>query len=434
MLVAFHSDIERIGDWAWLDLEEPAVVGREAPLFSGRTLGDPCLSRRQFKVSPLGRSSFSVRAEDGARLRLQLHDADGRPAKEGDRLSVGAWIAVEDRLLLITTLRLPVSSDADRLGLVGESLDSHRLRKAIRLVGAADGPTLVVGESGTGKELTARALHDTGPRAGRPFRVVNCATLNKNNAESELFGHRAGAFTGADQTTDGLFRAAHTGTLFLDEIGELPIGVQPKLLRVLEGGGVRRVGGTREERVDVRVVAATNLSLRAEIDAGRFRLDLYMRLRRHRVEVPPLRARVGDVPLLWRHFWARAVAETPALARFQREASTRSPPLPPKLFRDLLRHDWPGNIRELANTVATVAAHNASRSRFERPELFDPPADAPAIVVMQEEEERERQEVLAALNTARFNYAAAARALGISRTTLYKQAARHGIERPGRDQ
>jgi two-component system nitrogen regulation response regulator GlnG len=205
-------------------------------------------------------------------------------------------------------------------------------------------PVLVTGESGTGKELLARALHEGSAVAGGPFVAVNCGALNRELAESELFGHERGAFTGAGARKAGWFEEAAGGTLVLDEVGELPLDLQPKLLRVLETGRLRRVGGQGEITVDVRVIAMTLRELRADAGRGSFRLDLYHRLAGCELRLPPLRERRGDIALLVEHFLAEAASEF------------GSRTIDTAVMARLVGHDWPGNVRELRNTVRRAAA------------------------------------------------------------------------------
>ncbi len=200
---------------------------------------------------------------------------------------------------------------------------------------------LLTGESGSGKEAIARAVHRASPRAGAAFVAVNCGAIPENLLESELFGHEKGAFTGADRAREGLFEEAHGGTLFLDEIGELTPPLQVKLLRVLQERTIRRVGGTGERAVDVRVLAATARDMVDEVRAGRFREDLFYRINVVQVHVPPLRARPEDVPLLAEHFVER---HAPRLG-------VRAAPLPRELFPVLAAYSWPGNVRELENVI-----------------------------------------------------------------------------------
>jgi DNA-binding NtrC family response regulator len=224
--------------------------------------------------------------------------------------------------------------------LVGESQAMERLRGIIRKVSPAETSVVIEGESGTGKELIARAIHAGSRRASGPFVVVNCGALQEALLESELFGHEKGAFTGALRTKEGLAEAAHGGTLFLDEVGETGLGIQAKLLRFLESGEIRRVGSNRTQKVDVRVVSATNRRLVDEVKNGRFREDLYYRLRVFAIEAPPLRERLADVPLLVGHFLStiRGVGQGP----FTADAAAI----------DAMRvYAWPGNVRELRNAV-----------------------------------------------------------------------------------
>jgi two-component system response regulator PilR (NtrC family) len=211
----------------------------------------------------------------------------------------------------------------------------------LRRVGPSRTTVLVTGESGTGKERVARALHAVSDRRSGPFLVVNCGALPENLMESELFGHEKGAFTGASGRHLGLFREADGGTLLLDEIGELPLTLQVKLLRVLQERKVRPVGGTAEVPIDVRLVAATNRDVEGDVDAGKFRQDLYYRLNIIRIELPPLRARAEDVPALIEGF----------LARFAAEHGKSVRTIAPDAMRAMLAYGWPGNVRELENAI-----------------------------------------------------------------------------------
>src|SRR5215468_9428253 len=230
-------------------------------------------------------------------------------------------------------------SDTDRFGsMIGRSVKMRELFARLEKLASSDTTVLVTGETGVGKELVAEALHDHSVRAKGPFIVLDCGSIPPNLIESELFGHERGAFTGAATSYAGAFERAHGGTVFLDEIGELPLAMQPKLLRVLERKEVRRVGGTKTTEVDMRVLAATNRDLGVEVNRGRFREDLYYRLAVARVHVPPLRDRKDDLPLLIEHILATTPGgETASIAQ--------------ETIDLMMKHDWPGNVRELRNVI-----------------------------------------------------------------------------------
>jgi two-component system NtrC family response regulator len=225
--------------------------------------------------------------------------------------------------------------------LVGASAGLERVRRLVARVAASDANVLVRGATGTGKELVARAIHEGSPRATGPLVAVNCGALPEHLVESELFGHRKGAFTGADEHRAGLFEVADGGTLFLDEIGELPKPLQSRLLRALESGEIRRVGDNQPITVDVRVVCATHRSLEDMVSTGDFREDLLFRINTFEVAIPPLRDRIDDLPELVRHFVHQARPQTPPDAVVAL----------PEVFEVLAHHRWPGNVRELANVI-----------------------------------------------------------------------------------
>jgi formate hydrogenlyase transcriptional activator len=225
--------------------------------------------------------------------------------------------------------------------LIGSSPGMRRALNAVRMVAQTDSAVLIQGETGTGKELIARAVHDQSPRKHASFVTLNCAAIPSGLLESELFGHERGAYTGALNSAIGRFQLAHQGTLFLDEIGDLPLELQPKLLRVLQEQEFERLGSSRTIRVDVRIVAATNRDLAAMVQERRFRADLFYRLHVFPIALPPLRERLDDIPLLVRHF-VRTFAE-----RMNKEIHT----VQDEVMEILKRHSWPGNIRELQNFI-----------------------------------------------------------------------------------
>jgi DNA-binding NtrC family response regulator len=256
-------------------------------------------------------------------------------------LTIGeTQILVDDGDLVMVDTAFP-----DALGaLRGRSATMKQLYAAVLRVAQKGVPVMLLGESGTGKELIARAIHDAGdPR--KPFATVDCAATVPSLFASELFGHERGAFTGADRRSDGAFLRANGGTIFLDEIGELSLELQSALLGVVERRRVRRVGGHEEIPIDVRIVCATHRDLRSEVNAGRFRLDLYYRLAVVLLTVPPLRERAGDIPLLVEHFLRQAGHDGPV-----------EQIVPPAAMADLARHSWPGNVRELRNVVEAALA------------------------------------------------------------------------------
>ncbi|PID79107.1 hypothetical protein CSB20_11720 [bacterium DOLZORAL124_64_63] len=297
--------------------------------------------------------------------------------------------------------------------MVGEAEVTAHLREMIARVAPSEATVLIRGESGTGKEVCARAVHNASTRAAGPFVAINCAAIPETLLESELFGYRQGAFTGADQDREGVFEAARGGTLFLDEIGEAPAPVQAKLLRVLEERKINRVGDPQEREVDVRILTATNRSLEEEISAGRFREDLYFRLMVFPLEVPPLRNRTDDITLLVRHFLT-------SLGRRQKE-------LPATALKRLRAHPWPGNVRELRNIIER--AHIlAGPSRIGNEHIVLGPGSARA----DEEgtmapgadlnlDNNARLLIRAAMQRAGGNKSLAAELLGITRRTLYSR-------------
>jgi two-component system, NtrC family, response regulator HydG len=297
----------------------------------------------------------------------------------------------------------------------------QRVKEVIQRAASAPGTVLITGETGTGKELAARAIHRGSPRAPKPFVAVNCAALTESLLENELFGHARGAFTGAGAARAGLVEHASGGTLFLDEIGTMSRTVQATLLRAVEAGEVRRIGENETRRVDVRFVAATNADLRGAVEAGEFRADLYYRLNVHRVHLPPLRERAGDVRLLVDYFVSRDGAPAGI------DGCT------PAALEALAGYAYPGNVRELEHLVQRAIA-------IARPpwiDVDDLPADVlaprplvPAAAdgtVAAARERAEREMILAALGRTGGEIAAAARDLQISRTTMWRLMKKHGI-------
>ncbi len=310
--------------------------------------------------------------------------------------------------------------------MLGEAPAFQAVLRAAAITAVTDATTLIQGESGTGKELLARAIHVQSRRADGPFVTINCAALPENLAESELFGHRRGAFTGATGDQRGRIQAAHGGTLFLDEVGELPLGIQAKLLRFLEGGEVQPIGQPQPERVDVRVVAATNRDLFAEVQAGRFREDLFYRLNVVPLHLPPLRERGRDLELLVQRLTARlAMAHRLDAPRYSLGA-----------MEALQRYRWPGNVRELRNVCERMVILFPGRTihpenlpaeiRHSQPSVQEGDFILPDSGVHLDSLERDL--IRQALQRTHGNQSKAARLLGLSRGTLIYRMKKYAIE------
>lgn len=314
-----------------------------------------------------------------------------------------------------------VAAEMERLGIVGRSRAMLRLFDTVKRVAPHQSTVLVLGESGTGKELIAHALHDLGPRSAGPFVAVNCATLTDHLLESELFGHERGAFTGADRLKEGVMETADQGTLFLDEVNEMGPGCQAKLLRALERREFRRLGGTRKIRVDINVIAASNADLDELVASGRFRTDLYYRLKVVTIVVPPLRDRKDAIPVLAERF----------LDDVAKHAAIRPRQLTPEAMLQLSRYPWPGNVRELRNCMESLTLL-ASRPVIDAEDL--PPnirgAESGEIrmPVGTRMEDAEREIIRRTLE----NYPTikeAARVLGMGLRTLHTKIQKHGLRR-----
>ena len=314
--------------------------------------------------------------------------------------------------------------DAPEPKLVGGSPPILALNETIRRVSRAQTTVLLTGETGTGKEIAARTIHMNSPRATRPFVAVNCAALAENLLESELFGHERGAFSGAVQQKKGRIELAESGTLFLDEIGDLPLAMQSKLLRVLQEREFERLGGTRTLKVDIRLISATNRDLAAEVRAGRFRDDLFYRLKVVQIEMPPLRDRPADIPALARHF----------LDGCRGKAGRHVTGISPEAMACLRSYDWPGNVRELENTIERAAVLGSTEEILpdDLPEAI---VEAHARVVRGEEGnihstiiEAKKTAVIAAFRATGGNYTATARMLGVHPNYLHRLIKNLGIK------
>ncbi len=303
--------------------------------------------------------------------------------------------------------------------IIGASRPMRELLDIINRAGRSTSNILITGESGTGKELVARAIHDASTRSKKEFVAVNCAAIPVELVESELFGHTGQAFTGARQARAGLFETANGGTLFLDEIGELPLNIQPKLLRVLQEGTIRRVGDNLERQTDVRVIAATNRDLEKAVANNEFREDLYWRVNVINLQIPPLRERAFDIPLLVEHF----------LSKIARKQNSAEREITPEALALLTAYSWQGNVRELENTIerAVALARGAVLSIEDLPERIRSASGQTSSILAVAKSKRltlnelEREYILEILRESGGNKSRAAETLGLDRKTLYRK-------------
>ncbi len=399
--------------------DEGTVVGTSSE--AGFRLGDHSVSRRHVELVPV---AAGILVKDLGSTNGTL--AGGNRISEAVVPPGTTLVLGETRLDLVRVVErtpLPLSRRRRFGELIGSSAAMRQVYALLELASEVDVTVLIEGETGTGKELAARAVHDHSPRSARPFQIVDCGAVSPTLIEAELFGHVRGAFTGADRDRAGAFELAHQGTLFFDEIGELPLGLQPKLLRALETREVRRIGGSARIPVDVRFVAATNRDLTEEVRRGRFREDLYYRLNVFRVTMPPLREHREDIPLLAEHFLA-------PLGRGSLSA---------ELMDRMRQLDWPGNVRELRNAVerAVVLARGERGDEAQTDEGREAPCDEPPQVDASRPFKEVKAEMVShferdyieqVLERTGGNISAAAREASIDRKHMERLIRKHGIE------
>ncbi len=305
-------------------------------------------------------------------------------------------------------------------GVIGNSPRMHEVIKALQHIAPTSATVLILGETGTGKELVAKAIHANSPRKNKPFVAMNCTALNENLLDAELFGHEPGSFTGADRLRKGRFEAANGGTLFLDEVGDMPLNLQAKLLRVLENNEIIRIGSNEPIKVNVRVVSATHQDLEAAVAEGRFRQDLYFRLNRLKVRLPPLRERREDIPLLSARF----------IKEFNELHGKHVTSITEPVRRAMATYDWPGNVRELRNFIESMVVLDADGvlglddvqegDILKKVPLGDGPVSGPSSLVGRPLSEVERYYIEQALQLTGSKREEAAKMLGIGERTLYR--------------
>ena len=417
-VTSFNRAAERI-----TGVSRREAIGRPcADVFRSSLCGAACALQKTLQTGRpvIGRSAYIINAE-GERIPISISTAVLKN-RHGD--VIGGAETFRD-LSELDALRLELEGRFKAGGLVSRSPVMQRLFEVLPAIAASPSTVLVQGETGTGKERVARTLHELSPRADAPFVAVNCGALPDTLLESELFGYKAGAFTGAGKDKPGRFALARGGTLFLDEIGEVSPALQVRLLRVLQERVYEPLGATRSEKADVRIIVATHRDLLARCREGAFREDLYYRINVVRVELPPLRGRMEDLPLLAAQF----------ITRFNRLQDKRIEGLAPEALSLLMAHDWPGNVRELENVIERAFVL-CSGGRIELPHLPESrtgpdmrasSAGTRGARLRDARDALDAQAIRAALGRSGGSRLAAARALGIHKTTLFRKMRALGI-------
>ena len=381
--------------------------------------GDTCALRYTIETgSPV--VNFGVHIKDGRGVRVPISISTTLLRDRTGRV-IGGVETFRD-LRMLEQLRKKLESSYTFHDIISKSPRIAQLLELLPTIARSDSTVLIEGESGTGKELLARAIHDLSERRRKPLVAVNCGAIPETLLESELFGYRAGAFTGATRDKPGKFALAHQGTIFLDEIGEIPATIQVKLLRVIQERAYEPLGGLGTVDLDARLLAATNHNLAEDVANGSFREDLYYRLNVIRVELPPLRKRMEDVPLLVEHF----------LIRFSASQGKEISSVSPEAMAALMSYDYPGNIRELENIIehASVLCPGGQVGLEHLPPQHRNPCVSGGESLPEQVANHEAKLILEALEQNRWSRQAAARQLGIHKTTLFKKIKRYGIELP----
>ena len=409
--------------------EREEVIGQLCSILDCSTCelareGGSCHWCVMFERGKLRKQKCTMKRKDGHSVNIVknasvLEDGEGNVTGAVETLTDITDLI--DKEIQIERYRRVLSEEDRYHGMIGASASMQQVFDLISNAAMSAAPTIIYGESGTGKELVAKAIHEGGGRKGKPFIKVNCAALNESLLESELFGHVKGAFTGAHKTREGRFEAASGGDIFLDEIGDLPLSTQVKLLRVLEEKVVERVGDNRPIHTEVRIITATNRDLKQLVRAGSFREDFYYRINVIPIHVPPLRERIGDIPLLAEAFFRHLQVKS---GKRIREISTEA-------LDCLIRYSWPGNVRELKSAFeyAFVSCNGAAILPQHLPvEIFKVRAIAESHAISAESLEKiKKQRLIDALRQSNGNQSEAARILGISRTSVWNQIKRFNV-------
>jgi len=445
--IAFHPDTRRIGQ----RLSLPSLVKPEGSMNLSRTgpafcdfwgrqtgpLASPNLSRKAlvFRSHPGG--DISIHAQPGgSELALDEQIVRGQVRLSAARIERGVRLCMARRVVLLFHMRRQTEACTEDLGLVGHNEHMERLRRQVQTVAGQEAPVLLLGESGTGKELVARAIHGAMDASRRPFVAVNLAAIPASMAASELFGHKAGAFTGATCAQDGYFARAEGGTLFLDEVGAAEEQIQSALLRAIESGEIHPLGSSKPRRVRVRIVAATDAELEREVERGRFRAPLFHRLAGHLLRLPPLRQRRDDIGPLLLHFLKAELKKVGAERRLSEPPHGKTPWLPAGLVAELLCYNWPGNVRELKNRVRQMVSGFHNRDHVD-PSIVPPTvpnADGALDRSLRSQKERLSEKTLAeTLRQCAWSVSTTATHLGVSRNTLYALIAQCPSIRLARD-
>lgn len=444
--------------------DEPSVTGSMSlilgeagyEVFTANSLAD---SAALLKQTPVDLVITDLRLSDGTGIELITHIKANTPDIEVilmtgygsidvtiEAIKAGAYYYLEkpytpDRLFTLVdralqladlrhenqTLKRTLAGDSETFGMIGRDQKMCQIFETIRTAAPSDASVLIEGESGTGKELIASAFHTQSQRAAGPFIRINCAAIPHELIESELFGYRKGAFTGADRDKRGLIEAANNGTLLLDEIAEMPTHLQTKLLRVLQERRLRRLGDEREIEVNFRLVSATNRNTTALLDEGLLRKDLYFRISTIKIKVPPLRERLDDVPLIAGRF----------LKRFNEQYGKRIQDISPDTVMRLVRYDWPGNIRQLESVIERAVLFCSGKELLPNclPEEFQTRATSAAFVIppLLPMEEIEREAIMQTLERTAGNVKKSAQILRFPRPTFYRKLKKLGIKVDRRD-